>query len=198
VGEGPFPTELTDDVGRGLGEGSSSGAGVVSMPASNSAACGAMLAAEATLRLRRPDSMAACASVDWGRSNWAASGAGGAGHAADRFPFDRDLLLDVAPMRPAKRVPILNVAADGAATIDLWCKTVRGFVQLGDDAIRIESGPLPEAMPQFMAAGQCTPARIQADYDMLAALAQVTTWRRAGNAVVLSGSATLRFRLSDH
>lgn len=127
-----------------------------------------------------------------------ASGAGGAGHAADRFPFDRDLLLDVAPMRPAKRVPILNVAADGAATIDLWCKTVRGFVQLGDDAIRIESGPLPEAMPQFMAAGQCTPARIQADYDMLAALAQVTTWRRAGNAVVLSGSATLRFRLSDH
>jgi hypothetical protein len=67
--------------------------------------------------------------------------------AAYLFPFDRDLLLDAAPMRPVKRVPILNVAPDGAATIDLWCKTVRGFVQLSGDGIRIEAGPLPDALP---------------------------------------------------
>lgn len=35
--------------------------------------------------------------------------AGGAGRAAEPFPFDRELLLDVAPMPRAKRVPILMV-----------------------------------------------------------------------------------------
>ena len=29
--------------------------------------------------------------------------------AADQFPFDQELLLDAAPMRPAKRMPILTV-----------------------------------------------------------------------------------------
>src|SRR5450631_608790 len=42
---------------------------------------------------------------------------------ADPFPSDQELLLDAAPMRPAKRVPILTVMPDGNASIDLWCKT---------------------------------------------------------------------------
>jgi len=122
----------------------------------------------------------------------------GVGLAADDFPFDRDLLLDAAPMRPAKRVPILNVAPDGTATIDLWCKTVRGFVQVTDNTIRIEPGPLPDALPQYVSAGQCTPERMQADYEVLATLIQATGWQRRGNTVILDGSARLRFRLSDH
>jgi hypothetical protein len=122
----------------------------------------------------------------------------GAGVAADDFPFDHDLLLDVAPMRPAKRVPILNVARDGAATIDLWCKTARGFVQVTDNTIRIEPGPLPEALPQYVSADQCTPERMQADYDVLATLNQVTGWQRRGNTVILDGPVRLRFLLSDH
>jgi len=46
------------------------------------------------------------------------------GWPAGGFPFDQELLLDAAPMPPAKRVPILNVSPDGNATIDLWCRTV--------------------------------------------------------------------------
>ena len=38
---------------------------------------------------------------------------------AQEFPYDRDLVLDARPMRGSKRVPILSVAATGAAQIDL-------------------------------------------------------------------------------
>jgi hypothetical protein len=123
---------------------------------------------------------------------------GGAARAADDFPFDRDLLLDTRPMGRAKRVPILNVAPDGAATIDLWCRTVRGFVQLADGAMAIEPGPVPEGLPQYVSAGQCTPERMRADYDLLSLLIQVTGWQRRGHPVVLDGPARLRFHLSDH
>lgn len=120
------------------------------------------------------------------------------GFAAGTFPYGQDLLLDAAPMRPAKRVPILNVTPDGAATIDLWCKSVSGRVAFSDSAIRIAPGPLPEALPQMRVDGQCTPARLQADYDVLDALAQVTGWRRRGDTVLLNGPRTLRFRVSNH
>ena len=46
----------------------------------------------------------------------------------------------------------------------------------------------------MMGAGQCTPQRLQADEDMLAALAQVTAWRKQGGALVLAGPKTLKFR----
>jgi hypothetical protein len=123
---------------------------------------------------------------------------GRAARAADDFPFDRDLLLDTAPMGRAKRVPILNVAPDGAATIDLWCRTVRGFVQLTDGAMTIEPGPVPEGLPQYVGAGQCTPERMRADYELLTLLIQVTGWGRRGSTVILDGPARLRFHLSDH
>ena len=85
------------------------------------------------------------------------------GMAANRFPFDQDLLLNAARMGHAKRVPILNVTTEGRATIDLWCRSVSGRVQLSDDAMRIEPGPLPQSLPQYMIDGQCTPERMQAD-----------------------------------
>lgn len=118
--------------------------------------------------------------------------------AAGRFPFEQELLLDTAPMRPLKRVLVLNVGADGTATIFLWCQTVRGRVQLSDSAIRIEPEPLPEGLPRYMSDGQCTGERRQADRATLAALTQVTGWRRQGRAVVLLGPTTLKFRPSDH
>jgi heat shock protein HslJ len=110
------------------------------------------------------------------------------------FPFGQELLLDAAPMRPAKRVPILTVAQDGTATIDLWCKTVTGHVEFSDTTVKIEPSPLPDELPQMMGNGQCSPARIQADVDMLAALAQVTAWRKQGTAIILAGPITLKFR----
>ena len=118
--------------------------------------------------------------------------------AGQQFPFDRILLLDTTPMRPVKRVPILTVSSNGEATIGLWCKTVRGRVELSDSAIRIEPEPLPEVLPRYMVDGQCSEARMQADQDTLAALTQVTGWHRQGRAVVLVGTTTLRFSPSDN
>jgi heat shock protein HslJ len=114
--------------------------------------------------------------------------------AADEFPFDRELLLDAAPMKPGKRMPMLLVAQDGNASLDLWCKTVTAHVELSDAAIRIAPDALPEMLPEMMGNGQCTPARMQADQDLLAVVAQVTGWHNQGNALVLEGPKTLKFR----
>jgi hypothetical protein len=117
---------------------------------------------------------------------------------ADTFPFDRELLLDATPMRPGKRMPILTVEENGTARLDLWCRTVPARVEISDMAIRIEPGPLPEDLPAMQSAGQCTPERIKADEEILAAFSQVTGWRRQGEAIVLEGATTLKFRASDH
>ena len=124
--------------------------------------------------------------------------ASGIGVAADRFPFDQEFLLEATPMRPAKRMPILTVAPDGNATIDLWCKTVQARMEITDATVKIEPGPLPEALPEMMSDGQCTPPRMQADEDILVALTQATAWRKQGSVIMLVGPKTLKFRASDH
>jgi hypothetical protein len=118
--------------------------------------------------------------------------------AADEFPYDRVLLLDAAPMRPLKRVPILTVEEGGRATVELWCRTVPARVEVSGEAIKIETAPLPEALPQYMSTGQCSDDRVQADTAMLDALAQVTEWRRRGDGVVLMGATQMVFRASSH
>lgn len=118
--------------------------------------------------------------------------------AADSFPFDQDLLLDARYIGQSQRVPILNVSADGRASIGLWCRTVAARVQLSAETIRIEPGPMPLDPPRYREDGQCTPRRMQADSDMLAVFAQATGWRRRGDTVTLTGAQTLRFSLSDH
>jgi hypothetical protein len=40
--------------------------------------------------------------------------------AGDSFPFGTTLMLDSAPMRGSKRIPMLEIAEDGAVSIDLW------------------------------------------------------------------------------
>src|SRR5262249_29865685 len=70
----------------------------------------------------------------------------GAADAAEPFPFGQELLLDVAPMRPGKRMPILTVEANGEAHIDLWCRTVSARVEIADLAMKIEAAPLPEEL----------------------------------------------------
>jgi hypothetical protein len=108
--------------------------------------------------------------------------------ASDRaFPFDRELMLEAAPMQGSKRVPILEIDANGAASIDLWCTSLRGEANVGADTISIVPGP---AQPT-----QCAPDRQSGDENLLAALAQVTNWRRQGDVIELIGATTLRFRL---
>lgn len=118
--------------------------------------------------------------------------------AAVEFPYDRELILDAARMGRAKRVPMLIVSSNGAATIKLWCKDVAAQVLIAGNDIKIEPGPLPEALPLYMSDGQCSPERMQADIDTLAMLTQMSTWRPQSGGVVLAGAATLTFRANDH
>jgi hypothetical protein len=103
------------------------------------------------------------------------------------FPFDRELMLHVAPMPGSKRVPIIEIEANGAASIDLWCANLRGQASIGEDSISIVPGPI-EPKP-------CPADRQSGDESLLAALAQVTNWKRSGDVIELRGATTLRFRL---
>jgi len=109
---------------------------------------------------------------------------------AAEFPFERELLLDVKPLPGSKRVPMLEVLADGRAIIDLWCKSGDGRAEVMDDAIKITLGPMREE--------GCTPERRQRSEDLAAALEQATQWRIEADALVLVGPTELRYRLSTH
>jgi heat shock protein HslJ len=117
--------------------------------------------------------------------------AGADARAAEKFPFDQELTLDAAPMRGSKRVPMLDIAANGAVMIDLWCNTVEGqIVLLEKNAIAVLTGAKTNR--------PCTPERARGDEEVLSSLMQVTAWRREGDAVVLIGPQTLRFHKPTH
>ncbi|HET8918044.1 MAG TPA: META domain-containing protein [Xanthobacteraceae bacterium] len=107
--------------------------------------------------------------------------------AGDPFPFGATLMLDAAPMRGSKRIPMLEIAENGAASIDLWCTSARAQAVVADNSINISPGDLQNT--------QCEPDRQSRDAELLAALAQVTNWRRNGEVVELLGATPLRFRL---
>jgi META domain-containing protein len=107
--------------------------------------------------------------------------------AEDSFPFGTTLMLDAAPMRGSKRIPMLEIAENGAAAIDLWCATARAQAVVADHSISITPGN--------MANTQCEPERQSRDAELLSALAQVTNWRRKGDVVEFLGITPLRFRL---
>ena len=110
-----------------------------------------------------------------------------AGLAAGDFPYERELILDVAPMRGSKRIPNMDVAADGKMALELWCSRVDGQVVVAADTITVIAGS-PEDRP-------CPPERVRADAELLVALSEVTNWRRQGDNVLLIGPKTLRFRM---
>jgi hypothetical protein len=118
----------------------------------------------------------------------AIAGSTGAAIASElTFPFDRELMLEAAPMRGSKRVPIIEIDRNGAALIDLWCTRLHGQASVGEDSISIVPGPFEPA--------QCSPDRQSGDEKLLAALAQMTNWKRRGDVIELSGATTLRFHL---
>ncbi len=105
---------------------------------------------------------------------------------ADEFPFGRELLLDARPMRGSKRVPIIEIAADGRGTVDFWCNSAEVTAVIVADTITFLLGRVREQ--------PCPPERARADEAMVQALTQVTHWRREGPLVVFTGGTTLRFR----
>ena len=86
-------------------------------------------------------------------------------------------------MKGSKRVPILQIESRGAASIDLWCNTVPAQLVVADATITIILGAPTQK--------QCDPDRMQADEDLMAALQQVTGWRRQDDLLVLAGRAQL-------
>jgi hypothetical protein len=107
--------------------------------------------------------------------------------ASEPFPFGVTLMLDAAPMRGSKRIPMLEIAEDGATSIDLWCASATAKAAVGDDSITIALGNSVNV--------QCEPERQARDNDLLAALVGITNWRRKGEVIELSGATPLRFRL---
>lgn len=111
----------------------------------------------------------------------------GEARAESEFPFGRELLLDARPMKGSKRIPIIDVAENGAAAIDLWCNSVQAQLVVVNDTITVLTGQPTDR--------SCPPERVKGDQDIMEALQQVTNWRREGESVVLIGPRTLRFRL---
>ncbi len=107
--------------------------------------------------------------------------------ASMEFPFGHELLLDAKPMKGSKRVPSLDIAENGLAEIDLSCNSVKGQLVVAGDTITSLTGEKTDR--------SCAPERMQGDEDVLAALNEVTNWRREGDILVLTGPRTLRFRL---
>ena len=106
------------------------------------------------------------------------------------FPFDSELILDVDPMRGSKRIPNMDVTADGAIALEMWCNRVEGRVVVAADTITVITGTPTERA--------CPPERAQADAALLADLAAVTNWKRNGHMLTLLGPRPLHFRLPSN
>jgi META domain len=113
--------------------------------------------------------------------------AAAAAPASEPFPFGTVLMLDAVAMRGSKRIPMIEIQDNGMASIDLWCASARAQAIVGDNSITIAPGDLQSL--------QCDPERQSRDEKLLAALAQVTNWRRNGELIELLGATPLRFRL---
>jgi len=107
------------------------------------------------------------------------------------FPFGSELILDVPPLHGSKRIPMIEIEENGAASIDLWCTSLRAQATLDGDSITI----VPADTQNDTSGGQCEADRQASDAEILSALRAATNWGRAGEVIELSGPATLRFRL---
>ena len=105
----------------------------------------------------------------------------------NEFPFDGELILDVRPMPGSKRIPNMDIAADGKIALEMWCNRIDGQVVVAGDTITVMTGQPTDR--------SCTPERAQGDAALLEALNAVTNWRRNGDFVTLVGPKALRFRV---
>ena len=106
---------------------------------------------------------------------------------AEDFPFGMELTLDAAPMRGSKRVPRIEIAENGQAQVDLWCKSAAGQFSIANDSVIFIPGQVQD--------NNCPEDRATADDVLLATLAEMTNWKRQGDRLTLTGKQTLRFLL---
>jgi len=110
--------------------------------------------------------------------------------AEESFPFGMEMTLDALPKPGSKRVPDLDIGDHGEVVLELWCKGGKGQFSVAGNTVIFVPGPIEDRA--------CPPARAQADDDLIAALSEVTTWRRQGDLVAFIRSKTLRFRLNTN
>jgi heat shock protein HslJ len=106
---------------------------------------------------------------------------------AQEFPFEGELLLDARPMPGSKRIPNMDISANGTIALEMWCNHVEGQVVVAGDTITVITGQPTDR--------GCPPERARADTELLDALSGVTNWRRQGDSLVLIGPKTLRFKV---
>jgi len=104
------------------------------------------------------------------------------------FPFGMEMTLDALPQRGSKRVPNLDIGDNGEVVLELWCKGGKGQFSVAGDTVIFVAGPMEDR--------SCPPDKAQADDDLVAALTEVTTWRRQGDAVSFIGTRTLKFHIN--
>jgi len=105
----------------------------------------------------------------------------------NEFPFDGELILDARAMPGSKRIPNMDIAADGKIALEMWCNRVDGQVVVAGDTITVMTGSPTDR--------SCPPERATGDAELIEALSAVTNWRREGDVVRLIGPKTLRFRV---
>jgi len=110
--------------------------------------------------------------------------------ADDGFPFESQMQLDVNRMPGSKRIPNLDIGEAGEVVFELWCKGGKGqFSVAGNTVIFVA---------RAMENRSCPPDRAQADDELIAALTDVSTWKRQDDLVVFVGTKTLRFRINTN
>jgi len=116
----------------------------------------------------------------------------GRGHARadDGFPFGMEMTLDAARQPGSKRIPDIEIGDHGEVVLELWCKGGKGQFSVAGNTVIFVPGPFENR--------DCPAARAQADDDLLAALGEVSTWRRQGDSVSFIGPRTLRFHLNTN
>src|ERR1700761_5833232 len=110
--------------------------------------------------------------------------------AEEGFPFGFEMSLDALPQPGSKRIPTLEIGDHGEAKLDLWCKTGTGQFSVAGNTVIFVPGQLQDP--------GCTPARAQADDDLVATLSEATTWQRRGDLVSFAGTRPLRFRINTN
>jgi heat shock protein HslJ len=100
------------------------------------------------------------------------------------------MTMDVRPMPGSKRIPNLEIGDAGEVVLELWCKGGKGQFSVAGNTVIFVAGAMENRT--------CAPDRAQADDDLIAALSDVATWKRQGDAIAFIGTRTLRFRLNTN
>jgi len=114
----------------------------------------------------------------------------GYARADDGFPFGMEMTLDAARQPGSKRIPDLEIGDHGEVILELWCKGGKGQFSVAGNTVIFVPGQVENR--------DCPPARALADDELLAALGEVSTWRRQGDAVSFIGPRTLHFHLNTN